>query len=98
MNLETNPGYFARRWRGQVRWTTLYWRDLALLGTTINLVNGVLTMILLAKDVAIEWVLALHLMVFPYNLFLVLSVWRRSDMPDWARWSACAWLILTLLV
>ena len=92
------PGYFARRWHAQVAWQTLFWRDMLMVGTVANLVMGFMSLVLLAQRVDTGWSLGLHFALLPYNLFLLVAVWRWPDMPQKWKWVATVWFTATLFV
>ena len=45
-------GFFAQRWRGQVPLRRLFWRDIVLIGSLINLAATFLALMLAAQGVA----------------------------------------------
>lgn len=75
----------------------LFWRDMVLVGTLVNLLftGGALAMA--ASGLSIALAAAVHFAPLPYNLFLVGAVWR---LPASAlhRWGALGWLALVTLV
>ncbi|HRP23407.1 MAG TPA: hypothetical protein PLF79_17380 [Thauera sp.] len=90
--------YLNSRWNGQRSAPGLFWWDLTVVGTLINGVLGLASLLLLAKGVdGFVW-LAFHLMLIPYNLFLVLSVHRNTESNLIHRGGSIAWLACTLLV
>ena len=66
--------------------------------TLINAVVAMFLMMLLAKGMAggSAWFL-LHLILLPYNLFLVIAVWRHEQSQDILRLATMGWLALTLI-
>jgi len=82
-------GYFASRWNGHVARGTLFWWDMVIVGTLVNMVAGLVSLILLAKGVHGGIWLVFHLVLvllvkIPYlsrghnyigrNLFLTLLI------------------------
>lgn len=92
------PTYFSARWNGYRSARSLFWWDLTIVGTLINGVFGLASLILLAKGGDGPVWLAVHLMLIPYNLFLVFSVLRNADSNLIHRGGSIAWFGCTLLV
>ena len=76
----------------------LFWRDMLLVGSAINLGFGFLALMLLAQGVATATAIALHFAPLPYNLFLFAALWRRPGRPLWLSASAVLWLLLATLI
>lgn len=96
-------GFMAARWRGEIPLNLLFWRDMALVGTTINIVSTLLAVALLGLELPLPLVLATHFAPLPYNIFLFLAVWRTSGRAGgWraqiAPLGAAVWLVLATLV
>jgi hypothetical protein len=91
-------GFFARRWHAQMAWQTLFWRDMLMVGSVANLLLGFASLVMVAQRMETNWAVAVHFALLPYNLFLVMSVWRWPDRrPKW-KWAAGAWLLVMLVV
>lgn len=90
-------GFFTRRWRTEVPMRVLFWRDMVLVGTLINLLATGLALAMAASGLSIALAAAVHFAPLPYNLFLVASVWRLSTSAV-HRWPAAAWLAFVTLV
>ena len=90
-------GFFRARWRSQVPMRVLFWRDMVLLGTLINVLFTGAALAIAASDLSMVLAAAVHFAPLPYNLFLVAAVWR---LPASAahRWASVAWLALVTLV
>ncbi len=75
----------------------LFWRDLVLVGTLVNVLFTGVALALAASGLSIPLAAAVHFAPLPYNLFLVASVWR---LPASAlhRWASLAWLAFVTLV
>lgn len=99
---EKNPpkgGFLSARWRGDVPMSRLFWWDMAVVGSAVNVVTTIAALVALAMKVSTPVALAIHLLALPYNLFLFLAVWRtaekRTPKTAWvAQLGAAAWLIL----
>lgn len=95
---QVNRGYFASRWNGHVSRASLFWWDMVVVGTLVNIVAGLLSLILLVEGVHGGVWAALHLLLVPYNLFLLVAVWRRSVDAAVLRALAVCWFGVMLLV
>ena len=75
----------------------LFWRDMVLLGTLLNLVFTGVALGIAASDLSIALAAAVHFAPLPYNVFLVAAVWR---LPASAvhRGASLAWLAFVTLV
>jgi len=93
-----SDGFFARRWRGQVGWPTLFWRDMLAVGTMLNIAAsfGALTLLALGAPGALA--VALHFAPVPYNLFLFFALWRLAWRPAPVVVAALAWLVVVTVV
>ena len=81
----------------------LFWRDLVVVGTAINIASSVAALILLGLKLPLGVVLAVHFSPVPYNIFLTLAVWRTTEKAGGAKASlmmlgSALWLILTVVV
>lgn len=95
--------FFSSRWQGTVPLDRVFWRDLAFIGTAINIASTVAALILLGLKLPLALVLAVHFSPVPYNIFLTLAVWRAAEKAGGAKASAmmlgsALWLILTAVV
>ncbi|MFW2354363.1 hypothetical protein [Hydrogenophaga sp.] len=90
-------GFFTRRWCAEVPVRVLFWRDLVLVGTLINLLATGVALALAASDLDIALAAAVHFAPLPYNLFLVAAVWRLPA-SSVHRWAAVGWLAFVTLV
>ncbi|MEO5758035.1 MAG: hypothetical protein ABIQ51_14395 [Mesorhizobium sp.] len=103
MSLKGLRSFFRSRWQGQVPLDWLFWRDLVLVGTAINIASSVAALILLGLKMPLALVLAVHFAPVPYNVFLTFAVWRTAEKVTGAKASmmtlgATLWLILTVVV
>lgn len=95
---QVERGYFASRWSGHVPPGILFWWDMAVVGTLVNMVAGLVSLLLLAKGVHGAIWAAVHLLLVPYNLFLLLALWRTPAASAVQRAFAVCWFGFTLLV
>lgn len=90
--------FITERWYGLTPIRQLFWRDLLVIGTFVNLLFIFTSMILLAKRMDPMWSLLLHVLPTPYNLLLVASVLRHPDTGLGFVGIALMWLLLTVIV
>lgn len=90
-------GFFTRRWRGEVPQRVLFWRDLVVVGTLINLLLTGVALAMVASGADVALAVGVHFSTLPYNLFLVAAVWRLPA-HGVCRWASLAWLALVTLV
>ncbi|WP_027141753.1 hypothetical protein [Mesorhizobium sp. WSM3626] len=95
--------FFRSRWLGEVPVDRLFWRDMMLVGTVINIASSAAALILLGMKMPLGLVLAVHFAPVPYNVFLTLAVWRTAEKAGGARASlfmlgSALWLIATIVV
>ena len=74
-----NAGFFRLRWQGEVPIDRLFWRDMVVVGTAINVASSVVALILLGLKLPLVVVLAVHFAPVPYNIFLTIAVWRTAE-------------------
>lgn len=96
-------GFFRARWRGEVALTTLFWRDMVVVATAINVACTLGAVALLGAGLPLAVTLTLHFAPLPYNIFLFLAVWRTSGMiGGWlaqaASLAAAAWLAIATVI
>ncbi|MEI9408514.1 hypothetical protein [Mesorhizobium salmacidum] len=94
--------FFRSRWLGEVPVDRLFWRDMMLVGTVINIASSAAALILLGLKMPLGLVLAVHFAPVPYNVFLTLAVWRTAEKAGGARASlfmlgSALWLIATIV-
>ncbi|MGX5843357.1 hypothetical protein ACWGTI_21780 [Mesorhizobium sp. ArgA1] len=94
--------FFRSRWQGEVPLDRLFWRDLVVVGTAINIASSALALILLGLKLPLGLVLAVHFAPVPYNLFLTFAVWRTTEkLTGTKAWmitlGATLWLVLVVV-
>lgn len=90
--------FFVRRWERQVPLGILFWRDMLVVATLINLTAAFASLMALGFKAELPVVLAIFHAPMPYNLFLVGAVWRTAQLVDTAhastaRFGAAGWLV-----
>lgn len=91
-------GFFARRWRGEVAWRRLFWRDMLGAGTLVNVLASMLALALATQGVPLGYAAATHFAPVPYNLFLFSALTRAPGHNGLAIAAGLAWLVLISLV
>jgi hypothetical protein len=90
-----------RLWRGEESLARAFWEYAILYGTLLNIITtaGMFAAIAAALPAAVA--LAIHLTAVPYNVFVVVAVWRsaaryrgRAEWPLLARISVIAWALI----
>lgn len=95
--------FFRARWRGAAPLGLLFWRDMAVVGTAVNVAATLLAVALLGAGASLPLVLAVHFLPLPYNIFLFVAVWRSAGRAaGWAAHAAplaaAAWLVLAAVI
>jgi hypothetical protein len=95
--------FFASRWRGEAPLDRLFWRDMVLVGTLLNLFTTAAAIVLLGLKAPLAAVLAVHFLPLPYNIFLFAAVWRTADAAGNAkaaffRSAALLWLVAATVI
>jgi hypothetical protein len=91
-------GFMARRWRGEVPWPLLFWRDMLLVATVVN-VAATFAALMLASQGAPGWVAVLvHFLPVPYNALLFGALWRLPRRPWLVALAGGVWLVVMTVV
>jgi hypothetical protein len=85
------------RWSGQVPLAKVFWNDMVMVGTIVNVITTLLAMLLFIADASIILVVMTFFSPLPFNIFWVVAVWRSADSATGtkacvARTAALAWL------
>jgi hypothetical protein len=94
---------FRTRWRGEAPLDRLFWRDMLLVGTILNVASSALALVLLGLKLPLWLVLAVHFLPIPYNIFLTIAVWRTAEKTGGFKaqlmmLGSALWLIATAVV
>jgi hypothetical protein len=93
------PGhFFSHRWRGQVPVRVLFWRDMLLVGSVLNLLLTFVALMLAAKGAGAGTAALVHFAPLPYNLFLFASLRRAPNRHPAHLAAGLAWLVLMTVV
>ncbi|WP_418317037.1 hypothetical protein [Piscinibacter sakaiensis] len=97
MSERPKQGFFARRWRGEVELRTLFWRDMVLVGTLVNLSFSTSALLVVANGAPLWTGVLLHFGTLPYNLFLFAAITRKAA-PPLVVVASLAWLAIAILL
>jgi hypothetical protein len=95
--------YFGKLWRGELPLSRVFWTDMLVVGTIVN-IAAMVAAILVFLGGAPAWLgFAVHLLPIPYNILLFMGVSRSADADQpqlaWlARAAAGAWFLVMLVV
>ena len=90
--------FFSRRWRGQVPVRVLFWRDMLLVGSLVNLLATFVALMAAAQGAGAAIAALLHFAPLPYNLFLFAAL-QRSPQRSQAQFGVgLVWLGVMTLV
>ncbi|CDX49557.1 conserved exported hypothetical protein [Mesorhizobium plurifarium] len=94
--------FFRMRWRREVPLDRLFWRDMLLAGTILNVASSALALILLGLKLPLGLVLGVHFLPVPYNIFLTIAVWRTAEKSGGLKaqlmmLGSAFWLIATVV-
>ncbi|MDP2450213.1 MAG: hypothetical protein Q8M93_00040 [Polaromonas sp.] len=93
VNLPSLMEFFASRWRGEVPLPVLFWRDMLVVGSLINLTASFATLMLIAQGASPSAALLVHFAPLPYNLFLYAAVWRLPQHTSRVKWIGTIWFL-----
>jgi hypothetical protein len=90
--------YFIDRWRGCIDLRRLFWSDMLLVATLINLALSLGGVLLLTQGLPLGVALTLHFIPVPYNVFLQLAVWRHPRRNLGHMAASLSWLAMMVAV
>ena len=89
------PGhFFSARWRGQVPLRRLFWRDMLLAGSLVNLLATFAALMLVAQGAGVGMAALLHFAPLPFNLFLFVALQRAPQRTQAHLAAALLWLVV----
>lgn len=100
----TGPlSFFTRRWRRQVPLGLMFWRDMVVVGSALNLAAAFAGLMALGFKADLLVAMLVFHAPLPYNFFIVGAIWRTADLVDKAKASsarlgAAAWLVIVTVV
>ncbi|MGQ0597567.1 hypothetical protein [Aquabacterium sp.] len=93
--------WWMLRWHGHVSLRQVFWVDMCLIGTVINVLATLCTL----TSVQLKWPAVLSLLIYaaplPYNLLMLRTVWWTATGHPCAwlfRLSGLAWCVLASLL
>jgi hypothetical protein len=95
--------FILSRLRGDAPLHTVFWRDMVIVGTGLNVLATAAALIMLVAEAPGSWPVLTHLVPQPWNLFVVFAVWRSAGHVNdptrsLIRMSALCWLALMIIV
>lgn len=94
MNPPLSNGFFSRRWRAEVDLQVLFWRDMLVIGSLINIIASTASLVLASQGVSMAIAAALHFAPLPYNGFLLAAVMRSPQRTALFMQIASIWFVL----
>lgn len=95
--------YFRQLWHGEIPFSRVFWTDMLVVGTSVNILFLGAAMLIFASGISPLLGLVAHFLPVPYNLALAVGASRSAEIvePGWA-WVAQAiatlWFIAMLFV
>lgn len=94
-----------RLWTGEVPLARAFWEYAVVYGFVLNLFTTIASFALLTTDAPTIFGLGLFLLPMPYNLFMLVAVWRAAaryagplHWASFARVAVVLWVLLVTLV
>jgi hypothetical protein len=99
-----NPvvAYVMSLWRGELPLGRVFWTDMLMIGTVVNVAAMIAALLLFVSGAPIALGVVVHFAPVPYNLLLLLGVWHAAqrEASDWsfaAQAIAVVWFIAMLV-
>ncbi|MBA3059831.1 MAG: hypothetical protein KJ614_13010 [Gammaproteobacteria bacterium] len=92
MDKPQTASFIGTRWRGKASLSKLYWRDMLIVGSVINLLAGFAALMIAAQGGDPGVAAIVHFLCLPYNVFLVLALWRTPGCSRFMAWTSLVWL------
>jgi hypothetical protein len=94
--------YFRRLWRGDLPLARVFWTDMLVIGTLVNLGTLILAVLLFGMDAPLVYGVVLFLVHIPYSIVLFVGVCRSAarERSTWsmpAQAAAVVWLIAAMV-
>jgi hypothetical protein len=95
--------FFVRRWGRRVPLGLLFWRDMIVIGSALNLAAAFAGLMALGFKADLLVAMLIFHAPLPYNFFIVGAIWRTADLADAAKASsarlgAVAWLVAATVI
>lgn len=87
-----------RRWQGEAPLGKVFWDDMLLVGTAVNVATTLLAMFLFSTAAPVALAVTIFFVPLPLNFFLAVAVWRSAGAAPAAtafaaRMAAIAWFV-----
>jgi len=95
--------FVGRLWRGELPLSRVFWRDMLVVGTLVNVATLLLALLAFGIGAPPPIGVAVFLSPLPYNLLLFMGVWRSAAREN-TQWSwpaqtmAVMWVVAMLLI
>jgi hypothetical protein len=101
--VRSGSGFFAARWRSEVSLDRIFFIDMLLVATAINVAAALVSLMMFGLKLPAWAAIAVYLAPLPYNVFLTVAVWRTADRSAFSaaafyRLGALVWLAVSVLV
>ena len=73
------PSFFSTRLRGNAPLEKVFWRDMLLVGSAINVAATAASLAMFASGQSPALALAVDLLPIPWNTFLLIAVWKAAE-------------------
>jgi hypothetical protein len=92
-----NPAaaYVTSLWRGDISLARVFWTDMLVIGTAVNIAAMIAALLLFVSGLPIAIGVAVHFAPLPYNLLLLLGVWHAAQ-REASQWSFAAQAIAVM--
>ena len=95
--------YARSLWRGELPLARVFWTDMILIGSLVNVLATAAALILFVSGAPIALGVIVHFVPVPYNVLLFLGVWQSAARQPsfWsfpAQAAALVWLIAVIVV
>ena len=95
--------YVRSLWRGELPLARVFWTDMIVIGSLVNILATVAAMLLFVSGAPIALGVIVHFAPVPYNVLLFLAVWQSAarQPSGWsfpAQAGALVWLIFVIMV
>jgi hypothetical protein len=94
--------YVRSLWRGELPLARVFWTDMILIGTLVNILATAAAMLLFVSGAPITLGVIVHFVPVPYNVLLFLGVWQSAARQPFfwsfpAQATALVWLIAVIV-
>jgi hypothetical protein len=88
----------TKRWRGDIPMRTVLWRDMLVVGTSVNLLASFASLMALAQQGHVAAAIGLHFLPLPLNIFLLCVVLRSPQRTRAITAAAVVWFCAMLIM